>query len=53
MQVELVSHASVILRTADTAIWTDPWLTSKVFNNSWTLLEAPAWDPARLATRDG
>jgi UDP-MurNAc hydroxylase len=38
MQVELISHASVVLRTDDTAIWTDPWRTSKVFNNSWTLL---------------
>ncbi|MBL8971465.1 MAG: MBL fold metallo-hydrolase [Myxococcales bacterium] len=38
MQIELVSHASVVLRTADAAIWTDPWRTSKVFNNSWTLL---------------
>ncbi len=52
MQVELVSHASVIFRTADTQIWTDPWLTGKAFNNSWTLLERPAWDPALLDTID-
>lgn len=48
MQVQLVSHASVLVRTADTQIWTDPWLTGKVFNNSWTLLAPPAWDPAWL-----
>ncbi len=52
MQVQLVSHASVLIRTADTQIWTDPWLTSKVFNNSWTLLVPPAWDPALLDTID-
>jgi len=48
MQIQLVSHASVLIRTADLQIWTDPWLTSKVFNNSWTLLLEPAWDPAWL-----
>ncbi len=44
MEVELVSHASVVIRTADTQIWSDPWLTGKVFNNSWTLL-SPATLP--------
>jgi hypothetical protein len=48
MQIQLVSHASVLIRTADLTIWTDPWLTGKVFNNSWTLLLDPAWDPAWL-----
>lgn len=38
MQLELISHASVIVRTADAVVWSDPWRTSKVFNNSWTLL---------------
>lgn len=52
MQIQLVSHASVLIRTADLQIWTDPWLTSKVFNNSWTLLQEPAWDPAWLDTID-
>ncbi len=48
MQIQLVSHASVLIRTADLQIWTDPWLVSKVFNNSWTLLLPPAWDPQWL-----
>ena len=52
MQIQLVSHASVLIRTADLQIWTDPWLTSKVFNNSWTLLLEPAWDPAWLDAID-
>ena len=52
MQVQLVSHASVIIRTADTQVWTDPWLTGKVFNNSWTLLVPPAYDPALLDAID-
>ena len=42
MQIQLVSHASVLIRTQDVQIWTDPWLTGKVFNNSWTLLHEPA-----------
>ena len=52
MELELISHASVVIRTADTQIWTDPWLTGKVFNNSWTLLVPPAYDPALLDTID-
>ncbi len=52
MQIQLVSHASVLIRTEDVQIWTDPWLTGKVFNNSWTLLHAPAWDPAWLDSID-
>ena len=52
MQIQLVSHASVLIRTQDVQIWTDPWLTGKVFNNSWTLLHEPAWDPAWLDSID-
>lgn len=52
MELQLVSHASVIVRTPDTQIWTDPWLTGKVFNNSWTLLVPPAFDAALLDTID-
>ena len=52
MQIQLVSHASVIVRTGDTQLWTDPWLTGKVFNNSWTLLVPPAYDPALLDAID-
>lgn len=52
MQIQLVSHASVLIRTADLQLWTDPWLTGKVFNDSWTLLVPPVWDPAWLAAID-
>ncbi len=52
MQIQLVSHASVIVRTEHTQIWTDPWLTGKVFNNSWTLLVPPAYDPSLLDAID-
>jgi hypothetical protein len=38
VSIELVSHASVVVRCADTAIWTDPWLSGSAFNNSWELL---------------
>jgi hypothetical protein len=38
MKIRLISHASVILSCTDTQLWTDPWLISKAFNNSWTLL---------------
>jgi UDP-MurNAc hydroxylase len=48
MQVRLVSHASVVISTADVRIWTDPWLVGKVFNDSWSLLVPPAWDEAML-----
>ncbi|MGH9941203.1 MAG: MBL fold metallo-hydrolase [Pyrinomonadaceae bacterium] len=46
MQIQLVSHASVLIKTADAQIWTDPWLVSKVFNDSWTMHPPPAFDEA-------
>ncbi len=44
MKIQLVSHASVLLKTSDTQIWTDPWLVSKVFNDSWTMYPPPVFD---------
>jgi UDP-MurNAc hydroxylase len=38
----------VIIQSEDTCIWTDPWLFSKAFNNSWTLWPPAAFDPALL-----
>lgn len=46
MKIQLVSHASVVIKTSDTQIWTDPWLISKVFNDSWSLRPEPVFDPA-------
>jgi L-ascorbate metabolism protein UlaG (beta-lactamase superfamily) len=43
MKIRFVSHASVIITCDGTGIWTDPWLSSKAFNDSWTL-----WPPAAL-----
>lgn len=41
----MVGHASVIVETSVGGIWCDPWLTSKAFNNSWTLWPAPKFFP--------
>ena len=48
MNITLVSHASVIIDAGGLNIWTDPWIVSKAFNNSWSLLGKPAYDPAML-----
>jgi hypothetical protein len=48
VRVSLVSHASVIIETSDLRIWTDPWLSGKAFNDSWSLLVPAAFDPALL-----
>lgn len=43
MEISLISHASVIIKS-DVSIWTDPWLTGKSFNDSWSLSPPPAFD---------
>lgn len=52
MKIRLVAHASVVIEAAGAAIWTDPWLSGKVFNDSWSLLLPPAWDAAWLDSID-
>ena len=52
MQVTLVSHASVIVRTDDAQIWTDPWLLGAAFNNSWALHPSACFAPTALQTID-
>ncbi len=52
MKVTLVSHASVIIESQGVRIWTDPWLTGKVFNESWSLFPPAAFDPAMLDSID-
>jgi UDP-MurNAc hydroxylase len=52
MKVRLISHASVVISTSDTAIWTDPWLISKAFNDSWSLWPPPAFDESLLPAID-
>lgn len=48
MKVGLISHASVVIETDDCVIWTDPWLSGRVFNDSWSLLPPAAWDGSML-----
>jgi len=48
LSIELVSHASVVIRCDGTRIWTDPWLFGSAFNNSWELLGPAPAPPADL-----
>jgi UDP-MurNAc hydroxylase len=48
VNITLVSHASVIIEAGGIKLWTDPWLLSKAFNNSWALLGKPAYCPQML-----
>jgi L-ascorbate metabolism protein UlaG (beta-lactamase superfamily) len=48
MQIQLISHACVIVTTGDTRILCDPWLFGPCFNDSWSLFPAAAWDLAWL-----
>jgi UDP-MurNAc hydroxylase len=48
LSVEFVSHASVVIRAGETAIWTDPWLFGSAFNNSWELLGPTPKPPGDL-----
>jgi hypothetical protein len=42
--VKLLSHASVKITAAKTAILTDPWFFGRVFNNGWGLSPEPTLD---------
>jgi UDP-MurNAc hydroxylase len=48
VKITLISHASVIIESRGLRIWTDPWLSGKVFNESWSLFPPAAFDPAIL-----
>lgn len=48
MDLTLISHASVIVDCGHVVVWTDPWLESRAFNNSWELLPAPSPDRSFL-----
>lgn len=48
MEITLVSHASVVIDAGGTKIWTDPWVVSRAFNNSWSLIGKPAYSPDML-----
>lgn len=48
MDLTLISHASVIVDCGHVVVWTDPWLESRAFNNSWELSPAPSPDRSFL-----
>lgn len=52
MDIRLVSHASVVIKTDDVSIWTDPWLFGKAFNDSWSLFPPPAMYDSLLDSVD-
>jgi hypothetical protein len=52
MKIQLVSHSSVIVDCSDLRIWADPWLVSRVFNDSWCLFPEPSFDSALLDSID-
>lgn len=52
MKIQLVSHSSVIVHCSDVRIWADPWLESRVFNDSWCLFPEPSFDFSQLQSID-
>lgn len=52
MKIKLISQASVIISCSDCKIWTDPWLKSKAFNNSWSLYPKPDFNEEWLREID-
>jgi UDP-MurNAc hydroxylase len=41
MEIEFVTHASVLMRTNDVNLLTDPWIEGAAFDNGWSLLSPP------------
>jgi UDP-MurNAc hydroxylase len=48
MKIHFIGHASIVAECSGTSILMDPWLSGKIFNNSWTLRPDPVLDPALL-----
>ncbi len=48
MKIHFIGHACVVVECSGTSILMDPWLSGKIFNNSWTLRPDPAFDSALL-----
>jgi len=48
MNIHLVGHACIVVETLGTSILMDPWLSGKIFNDSWTLRPEPKFDPSLL-----
>src|SRR5258708_30024656 len=48
MKIHFVGHACIAVEGSGTSILMDPWLSGKIFNNSWTLRPDPVLDPSLL-----
>jgi hypothetical protein len=48
MKIKFLGHSSLIIRTEATGILCDPWLSGRVFNNSWGLSPPPQFAPGDL-----
>jgi len=38
MEIEFVTHASVLVHMCDVHLLTDPWIEGTAFDNGWSLL---------------
>ena len=52
MKIHFVGHACIVVECSGTSILIDPWLSGKIFNNSWTLRPEPVFDSALLGRID-
>lgn len=52
MKIQFIGHACIAVECACASILMDPWLSGKIFNNSWTLRPQPVLDPALLDNID-
>lgn len=52
MEIQLVSHASVVVTTGDTSIASDPWTRGGAFNNSWELWPQIDYDLAPVESAE-
>ena len=48
MKIHFIGHACVVVECSGTSILMDPWLSGKIFNNSWTLRPEPVFDNSLL-----
>jgi UDP-MurNAc hydroxylase len=46
--ITMVGHASVVIETDDIVVWTDPWLVSRAFNDSWGIHPPPVIDDSLI-----
>jgi UDP-MurNAc hydroxylase len=48
MKIRFIGHACIVVKCSGASILMDPWLSGKIFNNSWTLRPQPEFDRALL-----